>query len=290
MFPSFHSASDSFGQGRIETLHARRVVGRNIHQMLLDVGAIVNGHFVYAEKEDGWYHGPGYVNKDAFYPYPVFVGECCQSLARHFKNQCIEVVVGPTLGGISLSQWTAYWYNVLTRPSGSNALAVYAEEEPVLERRHIDIDLSAAGSRQAEFSAYGNVQVVHSATEGMLHIQYAERTGTRRVLRRGYDKLVRGRRCLVVEDVTHSGKTVRDTIGAIKRAGGTVVGVGALCDRSGNKISKSMLGVPEYCSLAYLDMPMYPASNCPLCKKYGAGSVRQNLGHGKEFLASMGVL
>ena len=47
-------------------------------------------------------------------------------------------------------------------------------------------------------------------------------------LRRGYDRLVAGRRVLVVEDVLNTGGSVRDAVAAVRAAGGEVVAVAAL--------------------------------------------------------------
>src|SRR5262249_35909202 len=62
------------------------------------------------------------------------------------------------------------------------------------------------------------------------------------VLRRGYDKLVAGRRVLVVEDVLNTGGSVRDAVAAVRAAGGDVVVVAALVNRGG--VTAADLGVP----------------------------------------------
>ena len=70
---------------------------------------IPEDHFVYAKKPQGWFHGDAYVNKDAIYPHTRAVSFLCHLLADSFWSGGVEVVVGPTVGGVSLAQWTAHW-------------------------------------------------------------------------------------------------------------------------------------------------------------------------------------
>ena len=227
-----------------------------IKKIFAEKGAIItNDHFVYAKKADGWHHGGDYANKDAIYPFTRIVSAFCKEIADHFWGSDIKVVVGPTVGGVALAQWTAYWY--YPPPNEKEILAVYADEEDVFEEMT---------------GGQGRVKV-----------------GTTRVLKRGYDKIVAGKLCLVVEDVINTGATVKKTIEAIKAAGGEVYGVGALANRSGGKVTAETLGVPELFSLLDLDMKMYKEEECPICKERGPKSVRTDLGKGKEFLTRIGA-
>lgn len=215
---------------------------------------ITDDHFVYAKKADGWYHGREYVNKDAIYPFTRFISPLCKEIADHFWGNDIEVVVGPTVGGVILAQWTAHWYAPFAYQK--EVLAVYADEEDVFQRAYS-----------------GDVKI-----------------GTRRILKRGYDKIVEGRRCLIVEDILNTGATVDKTIAAIKAAKGELIGVGVLANRSGGKVTAETLGSPELFSLLDLDMKMYREEDCPICKEKGPKSVRTDLGKGKEFLVRTGNL
>jgi orotate phosphoribosyltransferase len=95
-----------------------------ILQMFADVGAIVsNSHFVYSSGR----HSSVYVNKDALYVHPDVISTLCQKLAEPYNADQIDVVVGPILGGIVLSQWVAHHLN--TRRSSGETVAVYAEKE-----------------------------------------------------------------------------------------------------------------------------------------------------------------
>ena len=200
--------------------------------------AIITGeHFVYAKKPDGWYHGYEYVNKDAIYPFVSDVKRLCQIVAMHFLMHKIDVVVGPTVGGVILSQRIAEYLLGMNSSINTDVLSVFADE-----------------------------------------------IGGKRVIKRGYDAYVKGKRCLICEDVINSGKTVTATIEAVNDCGGKVVAVVALCNRSGGKVDRSTFMVGELVSLIDLNMQMFKEEECPICKERGVESVRTDLGKGKEFL------
>ena len=92
---------------------------------------------------------------------------------------------------------------------------------------------------------------------------YAERreNGTGREFRRGF-ALRPGERVAVVDDIMTTGGSVQETIDAVRSAGGEVVGAAVLVDRSGG----AHLDVPVE-ALWRLDIPSYPARECPLCAK-----------------------
>lgn len=94
-----------------------------IMQMFSDVGAIVTGsHFVYTSGR----HSSVYINKDALYLHTGTIATLCKRMIEPFKPEQIDVVVGPVLGGIVLSQWAAHHLN--QRRTNGETLAVYAEK------------------------------------------------------------------------------------------------------------------------------------------------------------------
>ncbi len=255
---------------------------------------ITGGHFVYAKKRDGWYHGSAYVNKDAIYPHVRSVSLLCEAIADYFLGNGVkaDVVVGPTVGAVSLSQWVAYHY----APSAftKEVLSVYADEVDEIEEIEFDsakIMEITSGDKIKLKNVLGEMDIVltpESRTVGKIICRI--KVGAKRILKRGYDKIVSGKRCLVVEDIINSGTTVIKTIDAIRAAGGEVVGVGALCNRGGGKVTANTLGVPELFSLLDLRMEMFKEDECPICKAYGPESVRTDLGKGKEFLLRKGLI
>src|SRR5262245_27959549 len=84
------------------------------------------------------------------------------------------------------------------------------------------------------------------------------------ILRRGYDHLVAGKRVLVVDDIVNTGLSVRQSIEAVRAAGGRVDVVGALVNR-GN-VDAAGLGVDKFLYLLEFKVPAWPAAVCPLCR------------------------
>ena len=201
--------------------------GTRAEDILAETGAVItDSHVVYTSGR----HGTAYVNKDAVYPHPEHVSTLCRMLADAAAADRPEVVCGPALGGIILSQWTAHHLG---------ALAVYAEKLP----------------------------------------------GGGLALRRGYDRVVAGRRVLVVEDIVTTGGSVRQTVAAVRAAGGEVTRVTALCNRGG--ITAADLGVPAFSALVTLSLDSWEAASCPLCRD--GVPVNTDIGKGREFLASRHV-
>ncbi len=207
--------------------------GDDVLALLADVGALITGdHLVYTSGR----HGSSYVNKDALYPHTAATAAVCERLARHFTGAGVEVVAGPTIGGVILAQWTAYHLSAM---DGREVLAVYAEEEAAAD-------------------------------------------GKRRALRRGYDTLAQGRRVLVVEDVLTTGGSARQVVEAVRRAGGEVIGVGALCNRGG--VTAATLSAPELYALVEVPLESYAPEDCPLC---AAGvPINTRVGKGAAYLGA----
>jgi len=89
---------------------------------------------------------------------------------------------------------------------------------------------------------------------------FTERKDGDMTLRRGF-RLAAGERVVVVEDVVTTGKSTRETIEALRAAGGRVVGVGAIVDRSGGGTD---FGVPFHALLS-LPVQAWEPSACPKC-------------------------
>ena len=265
-----------------------------VRDVLMWCGAyLADDHFCYSKKEGGWVHARDYVNKDAVYLYPGIVGGMCRINAEEAISKDIEAVVGPTTGGVSLSQWTAYWYNRMHPRDTRYAHAVFADEEDRIEEKIIDntrLQLNVAGP--LIFAAAGMVEIDFFPTGLLKRVRYMAkiRTGTRRVIRRGYDKIVQGKRCMVVDDVVVSAKTLQETIEAVQNAGGEVVSVKVICDRSGGRVNAAMLGVQEYSFLCEIEAHTEPAESCWMCREEGVMSLRTDVGHGKDFLIEKGLL
>jgi orotate phosphoribosyltransferase len=81
-----------------------------------------------------------------------------------------------------------------------------------------------------------------------------------RILRRGFE-ISPGNRVLVVDDVVTTGGSLLETQACIAKAGGVVIGIGVLADRTAGRVTTD---VPFYACLT-VDFPSYTPDACPLC-------------------------
>lgn len=194
---------------------------KKVHAVLTD------DHFVYTSGK----HGSVYINKDALYPHTEESSKIGLMFAKKFIHKNIDVVAAPALGGIILSQWTAYH---LTRLKKREVLGVYTEKTP----------------------------------------------DKMQVFTRGYDRLVKRKKVLVIEDLTTTGGSVAKVVASVKKAGGKVVAVCVMVNRDPKHVTRKVVGAPFY-SLGILKAEAFEASNCPLCKK--GVPINTSVGHGKKF-------
>lgn len=118
------------------------------------------------------------------------------------------------------------------------------------------------GASAVAAPALGGVIVAHEVARALgVRAIFTERQDSAMTLRRGFS-FAPGEPALVVEDVITTGGSTRETIACVERAGGRVVGVGALADRSGGTAEFS---VPK-AALAALTVRNYRPVDCPLCK------------------------
>jgi len=110
--------------------------------------------------------------------------------------------------------------------------------------------------------AIGGILVAHEAARAAgVRAIFAERQDGALKLRRGF-QINSGEKAWVVEDVVTTGGSTKETMDVVTNAGGVVLAVGSLIDRSGGRAD---LGVPR-AALAVLNVPTYSAEECPLCK------------------------
>lgn len=197
--------------------------------LLTSVGAIiVDDHIVYTSGK----HGSAYINKDAIYPHTSEISRLCRMIAIEFIDDKIEVVAAPVIGGVILSQWTAYH---LSRITGREVLSVYAEK---------------------------------TKDDGF-------------VIKRGYDKIISGKKVLVVEDILNTGGSAKKVVDKVRILGGEVVGVGAICNRGGVTAS-DISNPPKLTSLIDIKLDSWDEQNCPLCAK--DMPINTQIGKGMEYL------
>ena len=207
-------------------------MNNDIISLLKSVGAIItDDHFVYTSGM----HGSVYINKDALYPHTEKASEVGLMFAEKTKDLDIDVVVGPMIGGIILSQWTAFHLSSLKK---LEILSVYTEKD------------------ESSNQVFG---------------------------RRGYEKYVKGKNVLIVEDLTNTGGSVKKVVDTVKSAGGNVVMVGVMVNRNPENVNEDYMGTPFF-SLGTFPAEAFSESECELCKKNVPVNVK--IGHGKKFLSS----
>jgi len=162
--------------------------------------AIKEGHFQLASG----LHSPVYWEKFRILQYPHYTKKLCRLIAQHFKHQEIDVVAGPTTGGIILAFETA-------RQLGVRSI-------------------------------------------------FAEKEGGIRVFRRDFE-IAPGEHVLIVDDILTTGSSIRETISAVDKFGGIVVGIGVLVDRSEENIH---FDLPLFSCLRAPAIA-YSPQECPLC-------------------------
>lgn len=124
------------------------------------------------------------------------------------------------------------------------------------------------------FAQHGDEVVKSDGMDGALRPPF--------VLARGYDRLVRGARVLVVDDVVNTGHSIRQTAAAVADAGGEVAAAAALCTR-GNATPQDV-GCPNFVYLTEILIPSWPAARCRLC--VDGLPINTRYAHGQDFLAT----
>ncbi|HVZ67669.1 MAG TPA: phosphoribosyltransferase family protein [Patescibacteria group bacterium] len=103
------------------------------------------------------------------------------------------------------------------------------------------------------------------------------------IFTRGYDKYVKDKKVLIVEDIVTTGISVIKVVRAVKKAGGTVIGVCSMANINAKpaSITDKLIGA-KYSYLAELPVVMYDEAKCELC--LNKIPINTNLGHGKKFI------
>jgi orotate phosphoribosyltransferase len=102
------------------------------------------------------------------------------------------------------------------------------------------------------------------------------------VIKRGYEKIVAGKKVLVVEDVLTTGGSAKKVVEVTRNLGGEVVGLGVICNRGGITPS-DVANPPKLFALINVKLDSWDEAGCPLCVKNVP--VNTYVGKGREFLA-----
>lgn len=245
---------------------------QSILKMLVNLGALLKGHFVYTSDR----HGEDYFNKDGVYVYPKKISQLCYEIAKSVvkKGIHVDVVIGPTIGGVIMSHLVASHLSELT---GKEVLSVYAErgEQSIFKA----VRETVLNIIDSVFS--GTVEIINLN----INLFKDESLVVKKksfVIKRGYEKLIKGKDVLVVEDVITTGGSVKEVIRAVRKNDGNVVCLTALWNRGG-VTSEDVGNPPDFFSLIELELDSYSKEECPLCVKNVP--INEEVGKGKEFMS-----
>jgi len=103
--------------------------------------------------------------------------------------------------------------------------------------------------------------IIAFETARQLHCNagFAEEREGKRVVARGFN--IRGKNVLIVDDVLTTGKSLNETIEAVKEKNAKIIGIVVLIDRSVNIMPF------EYVSLYKKEVQNFKPEECPLCKE-----------------------
>lgn len=129
--------------------------------------------------------------------------------------------------------------------------------------RQLAARLKSAAPQLVVAPALGGVVIGHEVARAFEDVPFffTERSEGAMTLRRGF-RIEPGYRVLVVEDVVTTGGSTREVMGAVTQQGATVVGIGAIVNRSGRENPFAPL---PFTALLTVDVPTYPPESCPLC-------------------------
>lgn len=71
----------------------------DVERIFKEAGAIREGHFLLTSG----LHSPTYLEKAQVLQFPRYTEQLCHLIAERFRREAIQVVVGPTVGGVILS-------------------------------------------------------------------------------------------------------------------------------------------------------------------------------------------
>ncbi|QGG46601.1 orotate phosphoribosyltransferase [Heliorestis convoluta] len=145
---------------------------------------------------------------------------------------------------------------VLQYPDQTEKLASYLADkvEATVGKGTVDLVIGPA---------MGGIIVAYAVGQALgLRAIFAERENGTMKLRRSF-QIAKGQKVLVCEDVVTTGGSVREVMDVVKEAGGEVIAVASLIERSNGQAD---FGVP-FCSALAMEVISWDPAECPLCQE-----------------------
>jgi len=109
--------------------------------------------------------------------------------------------------------------------------------------------------------AMGGILIGHEVARALgRRFVFTERKDGQMMIRRGFS-LEKGEKVIIAEDVVTRGTSLLEVIAVVEKAGGRVVGLTSIIDRTGGVVE---LPLPLH-SLAKVQVQTWQAEDCPLC-------------------------
>lgn len=148
--------------------------------------------------------------------------------------------------------------------------------------RDLDIDTVAApalgGIILSTWTAYHLSQMKEKEIFGV----YAEKMPDKSMaFTRGYDALIRGKKVLVIEDLTTTGGSVKKVVDLVRETGGEVVAVGVMVNRNPDEVNSELVGAPFH-ALGELKAEAWDEADLP--ERISSRPINTKVGHGKKYL------
>jgi orotate phosphoribosyltransferase len=138
---------------------------------------------------------------------------------------------------------------------------------------------AVAASILAQWTAYHLSEI----TGREVFAVYADKDGQGGfIVKRGYDQIIKGKKTLIVEDLTTTGGSIKKVVDAVRANGAEIVGAVALCNR-GNVTKEAAGNPPRFEALLTVQLDQWPEAECELCKR--GIPVNTDVGHGRDYLA-----
>jgi orotate phosphoribosyltransferase len=170
-----------------------------------------------------------------------------------------------------------------------DALFPYPEEASkvglLFAQKYQDVDIDVVVAPAMGGVILSHVVAYHLSLlkKKVIHGVYTEKTSDGdQIFKRGFDHFVKGKKVLVIEDLTTTGGSVKKVVDQVRAVGGEVVEVCVMVNRDKELANSESIGAP-FSWLAYFAVESYPEEDCPLCEK--GVPINTTVGHGKEFLA-----
>jgi orotate phosphoribosyltransferase len=187
---------------------------------------IMEGHF----KLRSGKHSNFYINKDSIYSNPELFSRVgiglVEKIQQNFNDY--DIITGPAIAGAILASPISIILN---------KTFVYPEKIQELSK----ISLNVSGSLQTEVC-----NIIKNEYMGF---------------RRGYDKLLKDKKVVIVEDIVTTGNSILLTKDAVELCGGKVIGCVVIWNRSGDDTILPL----EMHSLIKNVVKSWDLIDCPLC-------------------------